>query len=134
MSKSRLTAGTKLAAATCEKTANIIRQRGKTHGDAFKNLEDIAARWTSRLRAKGYEGPKLTVADVCYFMNEVKLSRAAFGDPLEEDHLSDTMGYSAIGVAYIQQEKSKEPLEVILGTTTKEEAFRVGKQTQPKGD
>ena len=105
MGKERISAGTKLAAAAADRTADVIRQRGKTHGDAFKNLEDIANRWTSRLRNKGYTGDALTVADVCYFMDEVKLSRASFGDPMDEDHLSDTMGYSAIGVAYIQYQK-----------------------------
>lgn len=110
--KDKISFGSKLAAEHCEKTAKIIRERGKTHGDAFKNLEDIARRWTSRLRAKGYEGPDLNVVDVCYFMDEVKLSRSAFGDPMEVDHLADTMGYSAIGAAWITRQKMKEPLQV----------------------
>lgn len=103
----KISHGTKLAAEQCRRTAEIILQRGKTHGDAFDNLADIAQRWTSRLRAKGYTGPNLNVADVCYFMDEVKLSRAAFGNANEPDHLMDSIGYSAIGVAFLLDQTTR---------------------------
>lgn len=111
---SKVSHGSKLAANQCQKTAKIILERGKTHGDAFAQLQDLANRWTSRLRAKGYTGPDLTVEDVCYFMNEVKLSRSAFGNPKEIDHFNDTMGYSAIGAAHIAKDSVK-PEEATSG-------------------
>lgn len=95
--------GTQASADLCLETAKIILDRGKTHGDAFDNLQDIADRWTFRLRAKGYAGPELTIADVCYFMAEMKLSRSACGNPDEPDHLVDILGYGAIGAAWLKQ-------------------------------
>jgi len=113
--KGKLSSGSKLAIDQCEKVAGILRARGGIHGDAFVNLADIGKRWTSRLRVKGYTGPDLNVADVAYFMVEMKLSRAAFGDPMEVDHIADIMGYAAIGSAYISRQKIKEPLQVAIG-------------------
>lgn len=110
--ENKINIGSRLAAEKCENAARIIRERGKTHGDAFENLDDVARRWTSRLRAMGYRGRDLSVVDVCYFMDEVKLSRSAFGNHMEADHLDDTIGYSAIGSAYIAHQKSREPLRL----------------------
>lgn len=103
--------GSELAAEQCQEVAKIIEARGRTHGDAFENLQDIANRWTSRLRAIGYRGRALTIEDVCYFMAEVKLSRAAFGLPNEPDHFNDLIGYAAIGSAHIAAENTVDSAE-----------------------
>lgn len=103
--------GSELAAEQCQQTAKIIEARGRTHGDAFENLQDIANRWTSRLRAIGYKGRALTIEDVCYFMGEVKLSRSAYGLPNEPDHFNDLIGYSAIGAAHIAAENTVDNVE-----------------------
>ena len=102
----KLPSGSELAASMCEKTAAIIRQRGKTHGDAFENLRDIANRWSDELGLE--DGEKLTVGDVCRMMIQAKLSRASCGDANEIDHPADIAGYAAIWAAWLQKYAAKK--------------------------
>lgn len=88
--------------------ANIIEQRSGTHGDAFENLEDIARRWTNYLRKKFGIEITLDAGDVGYFMVEMKLSRATYGDNAEIDHPADICGYAAIWASHLKCRKAKE--------------------------
>jgi Domain of unknown function (DUF6378) len=107
--------GTLKTAETIIGVGDIIKQRSGTHGDAFKNLEDIARRWSLYIsKAKSgndYFKLELTVADVAYMMVEMKLSRATYGDNAEVDHFMDMIGYAGIGAAFTKtlKEDADEP-------------------------
>lgn len=106
--------GTKATIGLLRGTADIIEQRSGTHGDAYENLADIAKRWSKYLNALQEKRPgyrnhaELTVADVSYLMVEMKLSRATYGDSMEQDHLQDIVGYGAIGCSFLKNEAAKK--------------------------
>lgn len=114
--------GSGLSAAVCENTAEIIRNRSGTHGDAFENLADIARRWSNYLSKKFDAAVELDVSDVAYLMVEMKLSRATYGDNAEVDHMQDIMGYSAIGTAYMKAAKELEGKKIVLTSSRPEPA------------
>ena len=111
--------GTLAAAETIIGVGDIVKQRSGTHGDAFKNLEDIGARWSRLINgilAKQDKVAALTlgVADVAYMMVEMKLSRATYGDAAEIDHFMDMIGYAGIGAAYTKAAGLKKDKPVAL--------------------
>lgn len=104
--------GTAKSAEVILGVGDIVKQRSGTHGDAFKNLQDIGARWSRLINgilSKQDKGEALTlgVADVAYMMVEMKLSRATYGDAAEIDHFMDMIGYAGIGAASIKDQKKR---------------------------
>lgn len=79
-----------------DKAAAIVdKDREKTYGSPAKNLEAIAAYWTSHLRsrkalAEGHSG--LTFEDVAIMMTLLKLARLG-NNPAHEDSQVDACGY-----------------------------------------
>ncbi len=71
------------------KVSDTLNKRELTYGKPIRNFKDIAKLWS------GYKGVDFDVADVCYMMMLLKISRAK-EDPTNEDTLVDIAGYSAL--------------------------------------
>lgn len=123
--------GTVATAETILSVGDIIKQRSGTHGDAHKNLADIAQRW-SRYISKTYGVTvDMNVADVAYLMVEMKLSRATYGDNAEIDHFMDIIGYAGIGASFVKKLKAKSSPELSASGDTTEVSKATG--TTPVG-
>ena len=77
------------AADFLSQVAFIVRERGEIYGDPSANLGDTAARWSATL------GQKVTPAQVCLCMVDLKLSRLK-ATPTHIDSLQDIAGYIAL--------------------------------------
>lgn len=75
----------------------IYGDREQTYGSPGKNLEAIAAYWTTYLRSKGLVVPEdsLTFDDVCNMMVLLKVARLG-NTPLHRDSMVDACGYMAL--------------------------------------
>ena len=67
----------------------IIRDRGAVYGDARENMHETAARFSMTL------GHKVTPAEVCLLMIDLKLARLK-ETPGHIDSVIDIMGYAAL--------------------------------------
>jgi hypothetical protein len=73
----------------------ISRDRNDTHGDAAKNLLNIASLWNSYLNIRREPADPLDAEDVAYMMNLLKVARTQTGSLNLDDHI-DAAGYVAI--------------------------------------
>lgn len=67
----------------------IIRERGESYGDVRDNMYTTAARFSMTL------GHKVTAAQVCLLMIDLKLARLK-ETPNHIDSVMDIMGYAAL--------------------------------------
>lgn len=80
--------------------ADIVSARGETHGDWRLNITHTAELWSHLLQRK------ITPAEVCMMMIQLKCSRAVCGNPTAE-HFKDICGYGGIGGAFVSDEETK---------------------------
>src|SRR5262245_15825046 len=71
-------------------TIKALGNRSIDHGAVVKNMEHIAALWSS------YLGVKITSLDVPQMFVLAKISRAKHGNSQHMDHYIDQCGYAAI--------------------------------------
>lgn len=84
-----------------EGVAQIIRERGATHGDALTQHQMVAGWWTDYLRSKCGLSEAVSAADVAILLSLMKAGRIACGDSEQVDHYDDITGYGAIAAAAV---------------------------------
>ena len=79
-----------------KEVAEIIEQRGKTHGDFSKSMEITAHMWSLFLKQH------ITPEQVCVLFALLKISRMATGG-ISTEHVEDLVGYGAILGALVER-------------------------------
>lgn len=77
----------------------IIKDRPGVHGSAENSFQMIGDLWTSYLNhtmAVRSTAVKIMPQDVAQMMVMLKIARAVYGDPFNEDNYVDAVGYSAL--------------------------------------
>ena len=75
-----------------KQVAEILEERGKTHGDYFENMTTIAHLWNADPNAADF-----SASDVAISLAQVKLARRMNGAAHNLDNYIDAIGYIAIG-------------------------------------
>jgi len=71
----------------------VTQDRNTAYGPPEQDLERTATVWDAKLRHMLADGRKLTGADVCWLMADLKWSRSMHS--LKDDHFADAAGYIA---------------------------------------
>lgn len=95
----------------------VLKDRGNQHGGAENSFAMIGELWGTYVRHATHHrssfGADQTVpvdyvrispADVAQMMVMLKISRSVYGDPTQQDHFVDEIGYSALAGALTASE------------------------------
>lgn len=76
----------------------IIKDRPGVHGSAENSFRMIGDMWTVYLKhiTDVRSSAEILPQDVAQMMAMLKIARATYGDPLNEDNYVDAVGYSAL--------------------------------------
>lgn len=124
----------RMAGALLTKAATtVLKDRGDRHGGAENSFAMIGELWsvyirhTTQHRTSGgadadvvpIQYVKVSPSDVAQMMVMLKISRSVYGNPMEQDHFVDEIGYSSLAGALATAEYGAK-------TQTKDDSSGVG--------
>ena len=112
-------------------TELVSKSRQDSHGDTFKNHEQIAAFWNTYLDDKLKPMASITPDEVAIMMGLVKVSRSKVGKPNVDDYV-DGAAYMAIaGELKLQDDSTPEKsLGEIRGEITRKRIMELNKEAK----
>ena len=110
-------------------TELVSKSRQDSHGDTFKNHEQIADFWNTYLDDKLKPMSSITPDEVAMMMGLVKVSRSKVGKPNVDDYV-DGAAYMAIaGELKLQDDSTPEKsLGEIRGEITRKHIIKLNKE------
>ena len=114
------------------KAADLVsNSRQESHGDTFKNHEQIADFWNTYLDDKLKPVASITPDEVAMMMGLVKISRSKVGKPNVDDYV-DGAAYMAIaGELKLQDDSTPEKsLGEIRGEITRKRIMELNKEAK----
>ena len=91
------------ASEICAKAADLVGgDRAASHGDKFKNFDNIARLWDAYLITRAAVGKPLNAADIGHMMVLMKIARTQTGS-LNVDDYVDAAGYAGCAAQVAQE-------------------------------